>query len=76
MLAKYNNVKNEDINDIIHMFKVSFGVNFIGANKNQLSNYIIRYLYSILDMHEDSKHRIIFPQTKLLDLVNRIKIDL
>lgn len=35
----------------------------------------MQYLYSILDIHEESKHKIIFPQTKLIEFFNYFKIN-
>lgn len=33
------------------------------------------YLYSVLDMHEESKHKIIFPQTKIIEFLNCFKLN-
>lgn len=33
------------------------------------------YLYSVLDLHEESKHKIIFPQTKVIEFLKCFKLN-
>lgn len=46
--------------------------NFTLAEFNKM---FMTYLYRVLDMHEESKHRIIFPQTKVLEFLNIYKLN-
>lgn len=43
-----------------------FGVDLNGVDSQQFNKMFMGYMYQVLDMHEDSKHRIIFPQTKVI----------
>lgn len=61
--------------EIIAVAQEVFGISLAGYNKNQFNNMIMKYLYSALDLHEDSKHKIIFPQTKMIDFINTLKIE-
>lgn len=64
-----------EIKDIISLIKNKFRIDFSGVTQNQFNGLFMQYLYSILDIHEESKHKIIFPQTKLIEFLNYFKIN-
>ena len=45
-----------------------------GYNENQINKEVVKYFYTLLDLYGEAKHKIIMPQTKLLDFISRQRI--
>ena len=60
--------------DSLQVFKDKFNVNFAGYSDSQINGEIIKLFYTLVDMHGEAKHRILMPQSKLLDFISRQRV--
>lgn len=64
------------IDSVTETMSNRYGIDTSEMNFNQFNNMFMQYLYAVLDMHEESRHRIIFPQTKMMEFLNCFQINL
>lgn len=74
ILVQIRREKIRDISQVSKFLHNRFGINIAGMNENQFNSFFMDYFYQALDLHEDSKHKIIFPQTKMIEFINKLKI--
>ena len=59
---------------LVELFE-KYSINFSGYSEKKIYNELMGYFYTLVDLHGEAKHRIIMPQTKLMDFLARKKLD-
>ena len=60
--------------NLVELFE-KYSINFSGYPEKKIYNELMGYFYTLVDLHGEAKHRIIMPQTKLMDFMARKKLD-